>query len=104
MIRKKRTLGHAFPDQVGKVSGRVNQPKQVQENDWKDQLLPNFDSSYGVRFIKSPWAVMPFSVICLILFFIIFVRLFHLQIVEGNTNRKLADGNRIQIKIYLFPI
>ena len=44
-----------------------------------------------------------FSGLCLILFFIIFLRLFHLQIIEGYTNRELADGNRIQVKIIHAP-
>lgn len=73
------------------------------ENDWIDSLLPNFDPGYETRFTKSRWLVLPFSVICLILFFILFLRLFHLQIVEGKVNRELADGNRIQIKVIYAP-
>ena len=74
--------------------------KKILENDdWKDILLPNFDSGHNTKFVRSTWAILPFSSVCLILFFIIFLRLFHLQIVEGKANRELADGNRIQIKI-----
>ncbi len=98
-MRKKRKLGPAFSDQINKVSTRINHPIKGRENEWIDSLLPNFDARVGIRFIKSPWVVLPFSVICLILFFLIFIRLFHLQIIEGSANRKLAEGNRIQIKI-----
>lgn len=38
-----------------------------------------------------------------VVFFGLFLRLFHLQIVEGQKNRELADGNRIQIKVIHAP-
>lgn len=98
MARKSRNLGLAFNDEVAKVSNKAGQ-KKVQESEWKDFLLPNFNAGFSERFAKDPWAVLPFSLICLTLYFIIFLRLFHLQIVEGKTNRELADGNRIQIKV-----
>lgn len=99
MMRKKRNLGYGFFDEVIKVKDRVGYSPKVKDNDWKDLLLPNFDASFGIRFSKNPWLILPFSSVCLILFFIIFLRLFHLQIVEGRINRELADGNRIQIKV-----
>ncbi|OGE24927.1 hypothetical protein A3C26_00265, partial [Candidatus Daviesbacteria bacterium RIFCSPHIGHO2_02_FULL_39_12] len=77
--------------------------KLNREIDWTDFLLPNFDSSFGNHFTKSPWRIAVFQVFCLILFFILFLRLFHLQIAEGKTNRDLADGNRIQIKMIHAP-
>lgn len=84
MAHKRKNLGFGFPD-------------------WKDTLLPNFDASQGEKFSKNSWSILPFSAFCLILFFIIFLRLFHLQIVEGKVNRELADGNRIQIKVIHAP-
>ena len=100
MVRKKRKLGPAFSEQINKVSGKVRHPTVGSKgSEWLDSLLPNFDARFGVQFTNNPWSVLPFSIFCLLLFFLVFLRLFHLQIVEGETNRKLADGNRIQIKV-----
>ena len=77
--------------------------KSLSENtEWKDILLPNFDSIENAE-SKDSWRVMIFSSVSLILFFIIFLRIFNLQVVKGAENRKLADGNRIQIKIIHAP-
>ncbi|TSC88257.1 MAG: penicillin-binding protein 2 [Microgenomates group bacterium Gr01-1014_7] len=77
------------------------------EDDWKDTLLPNFSQSLvrqlTDRFGQSPWRLSCLYILSLVLFFIIFLRLFHLQIVEGKGNRELADSNRIQIKIIHAP-
>lgn len=99
----KRSLGFGFPDEVARVTGKTGHFKKGKENEWKDFLIPNFDSNFGIRFAKSPWRVTLFYLFCLVSFFIIFVRLFHLQVVEGKGNRELADGNRIQIKIIHAP-
>lgn len=72
-------------------------------DDWIDALLPNFHPLAEHLAQRSPWRMIFFSSVCLILFFIIFLRLFHLQIVEGLSNRELADGNRIQIKVIHAP-
>lgn len=72
-------------------------------SDWVETLLPNFDPSFVEKFGQSPWRITAFYIFCLVLFFIIFIRLFHLQIIEGKRNRDLADGNRIQIKIIHAP-
>lgn len=103
MVRRKRNLGPAFPERVDIVTSKTAHFKRSEVSEWTDQLLPNFDAKYGVNFTKSPWAILPYKLICLILFFIIFVRLFHLQIVEGKVNRELAEGNRIQIKVIHAP-
>ncbi len=102
-MRKKRNLGPGFVDEVGKVTSKIGHFTKKRETEWTDSLLPNFDASFGSRFSKSPWRIVSFQVICLLLFFILFVRLFHLQIVEGKVSRELADGNRIQIKVIHAP-
>lgn len=103
MVNKKRKLGYGFTDEVTKIDGKIGQSKKVKESEWVDSLLPNFDPSFKIKFSKSSWVVLPFSIACLILFFIIFLRLFHLQVIEGQRNRELADGNRIKIKIIHAP-
>lgn len=102
-MRRKRNLGPIFPDEVNKVTGKIGHFTKKRETDWVDLLLPNFDTSFGNRFTKSPWRIAAFQVICIILFFILFLRIFHLQITEGKTNRELADGNRIQVKVIHAP-
>lgn len=102
-MAKKKFLGFGFPDEVAKVSSKSGQPVKIKENEWKDALLPNFDATFAERFTKGPWLSLPFALICAICFFIIFLRLFHLQIVEGAKNRELADGNRIQVKVIHAP-
>ena len=39
--------------------------KLNREIDWTDFLLPNFDSSFGNHFTKSPWRIAVFQVFCL---------------------------------------
>ncbi len=102
MVRKRKSLGFGFTDEVAKVSSKARHLKK-EEREWKDLLIPNFDPDFGTPFSKSPWIITIFYALCLILFFVIFVRLFHLQIVEGTKNRELADGNRIQVKLIHAP-
>lgn len=103
MINKKRFLGFVFPDQVSQVTLKVSKFKKGDFPDWLDSLLPNFQNFPNEGPPKSLWLTTIFVVICLIFSFIIFLRLFHLQIVAGENNRELADGNRIQIRIIHAP-
>lgn len=100
MVRKKKSLGPAFSEAVRILKIRkYSRHQKVPQTEWKDFLIPKFDPDFAPRLEKNPWALLPFSAICVIIFFMIFLRLFHLQIVQGKYNRELADGNRIQIKI-----
>ncbi|OGE32915.1 hypothetical protein A3C59_01785 [Candidatus Daviesbacteria bacterium RIFCSPHIGHO2_02_FULL_36_13] len=108
-MRKKRSLGFGFPDELAKVTSKrsfslskVGYFKK-EEKEWKDLLLPNFDLSFGSKLSRSPWRITAFYIICLISFFVIFIRLYHLQIAKGEENKRLADGNRIQIKLIHAP-
>ena len=110
MTAKKRNLGPGFTDEVAKVTSKIGSFKKGESADpdsigadWTDSLLPNFQFNRDHPVQRSPWRMIFFSGLCLILFFIIFLRLFHLQIIEGYTNRELADGNRIQVKIIHAP-
>lgn len=94
---RKRKLGPGFSNEVIKVTSKTGLFKVRENDDWKDTLIPNFDDNLPQRFEKNSKVVVIFACICLVLFFIIFLRLFHLQIVKGGENRELADGNRIQI-------
>ncbi len=100
MTSKRKNLGPAFSDMVNKISIKGGRRKtKWSDADWKDSLLPNFDTGFGERFTKSSWTILPFTIFSIILFFVLFVRIFHLQIIMGGKNRELANGNRIQIRI-----
>lgn len=99
MTQKRKNLGPAFPDGLDRIIGRPNKKNKAIEADWKDTLLPNFQTSFGEKFTKNSWAIFPFYLLTIILFFVLFLRLFHLQIIEGKASRELADGNRIQVRV-----
>lgn len=103
MARKKRNLGPGFSEEVAKATRKIGHLADSNPADWIDTFLPNFRPAPEHLPYRSLWRLLVFSVFCLILFFIIFLRLFHLQIVEGKLNRELADSNRIQIKIIHAP-
>lgn len=104
MVRRKRSLGPSFSDEVAKVTSSMGHYKRKEQgDDWKDVLLPNYQLISDTNFENNPWMVFSFISLCLFLFFVIFIRLFHLQVVEGKKNRELADGNRIQIKVIHAP-
>lgn len=102
-MRKKRKLGLGFADEVSKATGKTGHFQNSNSPNWTDILLPNFRSAEESSVYKSPWRIIIFSGFSLVLFFIIFLRLFHLQIAQGSANRELADGNRIQVKIIHAP-
>lgn len=77
--------------------------KKINSEDWKDALLPNFDLTKVHQISKDTWRVTIFLIFCITIFFVLFLRLFHLQIINGKQNLQLADGNRIQIKLIHAP-
>lgn len=103
MAHKKRNLGPGFTEEVAKVTSKIGNFKKKGPTDWTDIFLPNFHTYNEHETSKHPWRIIFFSGLCLVLFFVIFLRLFHLQIVEGSANRNLADGNRIQVRIIHAP-
>ena len=103
MRKKRRNLGFGFTDEIARVTSKIPLKKGEINEDWKETLLPNFDPKTHVQFTINPWRLAGLFCFSLILFFVIFLRLFHLQMVEGKHNRELADGNRIQVKIIHAP-
>ena len=100
---KKRALGLAFKDELSRLKFKKGQYKKiVTEEIWKDTLLPNFEPGRSEE-IENTWKITVLALISLIIFFAIFIRLFNLQLVNGEENRKRADGNRIQIKVIHAP-
>lgn len=72
-------------------------------DDWTDTLIPHFENRSNKLLLQSSWRIIMLIALCITIFFSLFLRLFHLQIIEGATNRSLADGNRIQIRIIHAP-
>ena len=101
-MRKKRSLGFGFSDEIAKVAVK-SKYKGVQDIDWKDVFIPNYYPDQVVNLQSSIWRVTILLVVSISLFFLLFLRLFYLQIVRGSENRQLADGNRIQVKIIHAP-
>ncbi len=101
-MRKRRSLGYGFSDEIFKVTSKMGFKKGEGE-DWKDALIPHFNLSEVHKKGEDLWRTTAFLVLCLILFFVLFLKLFHLQIISGSSNRELADGNRIQVKLIHAP-
>lgn len=102
MVKKRTHLGFGFLDEVSKITSQKKSFRQ-KEREWEDLLIPNFDGNLSPKKVSDNLQVTIFISLVLILFFILFLRIFHLQIIEGQKNRDLADGNRIQIKIIHAP-
>ncbi len=103
MVKRRKSLGPSFSDEVAKVTTKIGHFKRVESADWTDVLLPNFRPESSFAPYKSTWRIAFFLGFSLVACFVIFLRLFHLQIVRGSENRLLADGNRIQVKIIHAP-
>ena len=103
MVKKKRSLGFGFSDEVIKVNSKIGGFKNKEAGDWKDSLIPNFDMTSVNLQYNNEWRVILFLIVSIVIFFILFLRLFHLQITNGKLSRELADGNRIQIKLIHAP-
>ncbi|OGE44350.1 penicillin-binding protein 2 [Candidatus Daviesbacteria bacterium RIFCSPLOWO2_01_FULL_39_12] len=98
MVKKRRHLGFGFIDEISKITSK-NTSFKKKEREWQDSLIPNFDSNFPTNLVFSEVRITIFISFCAVAFFILFLKIFHLQIIEGKLNRELADGNRIQIKI-----
>lgn len=109
MVKRRKSLGYGFPEEVTRVTiktgdfQKTGHLRQEDSSGWTDFFLPNFRPNQDQITKESIWRIIFFLILCLVSFFVIFLRLFHLQIVRGSENRLLADGNRIQVKIIHAP-
>jgi penicillin-binding protein 2 len=102
MIRKPKTLGFAFGDSLRKVNKKTAHFHSQKEKSWEDLLIPNYKEQLPAV-SENSWRPTIAVIIIIICFFGIFIRLFHLQVVRGDEMKKLADGNRVQIKVIHAP-
>ena len=103
MVKKRKFLGPSFSEEVAKVTTKIGHFQKEGSPDWVDSLLPNFRHQEEYSTKNSTWRIIFFFSVGLISFFFLFLRLFHLQIAHGSSNRELADSNRIQVKIIHAP-
>lgn len=105
MRRRYKKLGLAFTDEVLKVTrakGHFQGTKAKAGEGWQENLLPNYHHEEFNQ-AASLWRVVFLGCLFLVIFFGLFLRLFHLQIVDGKSNRVLADINRVQLNILHAP-
>ncbi len=100
---KRKSLGLGFWDEISKVTVK-NHKKKFYNNDNKvdEVFIPNFNPE-NINLQKSPFRIAIISVLSIMVFFILFLKFFNLQIINGVEYRKLADGNRVQIRIIHAP-
>lgn len=103
-MRRKRKLGLAFKDELTKVSHPLGHFKKggFGASDWEEAFVPHYQPQFD-NFQISPWRLVVLGSVFLIIFFGLFLKLFHLQVTTGNQNRQLADSNRIQIRVIHAP-
>lgn len=99
---KKKTLGLAFKDEMSKVTRKTGHFQEQKEKSWTDSLIPNYTDE-PADLSSDNWKSILAGVFTIILFFGIFLRLFHLQVVMGSQMRQLADGNRVKVQIIHAP-
>lgn len=102
---KKRRLGKAFPDELNRISSKsviFRKDKGLNPGDWEDSFLPNYQALVLSKTVSS-WRLLVLLFVFLVTNFFLFLRLFHIQVVNGVKNRELADSNRVQIRVIHAP-
>lgn len=105
MRSKQKKLGFAFKDEVFKVTspfGHFKRKKVITENSWTDTFIPNYQIDEEAP-ANSPWRSVILASVMMVIFFGLFLRLFHLQVVMGAESKERADSNRIQLKVIHAP-
>lgn len=104
-MKKRFRFGKAFPDELNKVASRFGHFRGQKSSsiDGTDFLFSSGSDNSPETPLSSVWRKLILPVFLLLLFAILLTRLFHLQIIEGNSNRDLADSNRIQVRVIHAP-
>jgi penicillin-binding protein 2 len=97
-------FGKAFPDQINKVQSKIKHRSRegFGGSDWQETFIASV-SDLDQSPLMGIWTKVILISATLIVFSGLFIRLFHLQVAEGKTNRELADSNRIQVKVIHAP-
>lgn len=101
---KRKSLGKAFPDQVIKVhhSSKIHNNK-MSGSGWEDVLVPHYQTPRGQENTISLWKLTLIAVVAIFALMGLFTRMFHLQVINGQENRDLADSNRVRIRVIHAP-
>ncbi len=101
---KKSRFGKAFPDQINRIQSKIKHQSRDSfgGGDWQETFMAPV-SDLDQSSLMSIWTKVGLISVTLIIFSGLFIRLFHLQVAEGKTNRELADSNRIQVKVIHAP-
>lgn len=94
-VLKRPRFGHAFSDEVAKISSKSS----YHVHDIEEATYWERSEEASV----SSWRRVTLLAIFLIAFFGLFLRLFHLQVSQGSDWRALADSNRIKVKVIHAP-
>ena len=101
---KHMKFGKAFPDQINRIQSKIKHKSEsgYGGEGWQESFIaPVADLDQSDPF--NVWGKVAILSVLLLIFSAFFLRLFHLQIAEGKTNRELADSNRIQVKVIHAP-
>lgn len=97
-------FGKAFPDQINKVQSKIRHRSRdgFGGGDWQETFIAPV-SDLDQSPLMTVWTKVVLVSLTLLIFSGLFMRLFHLQVAEGKSNRELADSNRIQVKVIHAP-
>lgn len=104
MYKLSKKFGKAFVDQLAKVSFKSGQFSYPREDPgWVQSLIPGWEAQSAKTQSISNWRRLPLFLAVLLGFSLLLFKLFSLQVIEGSSQRELADSNRIQVKIIHAP-
>lgn len=101
----KNRFGKAFSDELKKtarVSGHFHSKKNNSYNIGENLLFASSDEEEATGLL-NPWIKALIAASLIIIFAILYIRVFHLQVARGKENLDLADSNRIQVKTIHAP-
>lgn len=101
MSKKRLIQNPVFREEVGRYNSKTRHfVHSLSSHDWQEQLI---GSSMSAVPLPSKWHLLIFPIIILLVFVLLMMRLFHLQIAQGSEMRALADSNRIVVKVIHAP-
>jgi penicillin-binding protein 2 len=103
MRRKKTFFGKAFSDELAKVSSKTKFSGGKSSYEISESFMLGGASNFFQSSPADSYRKLLLPLFFLVIFGIFFLRLFHLQIVEGKNSRELADSNRVQVKVIHAP-
>lgn len=101
-MKKKLFSRSIFSEQITRSTNRYFHRSGEATLNWEEAFLGSNVSGLAEAAISN-WRRTLIMGVLLLIGFGLFLRLFHLQINQGDQNRLLADSNRIQVKVIHAP-